>query len=149
MLHQEALGAANLTFVSCSAEVERILGPDIMRSVAHLVPDILEHLPILLYQGSSPAYCSLCKAFLLVSTNLAWCTASTPLHLVGFPGMDLSLIVLCSVSLLSHRDVGEVILLLSSLSCIPVATVCRLWDGTRTLLYSRSGKGVLCEGECL
>ena len=37
----------------CSERVGRILQPDVMKSVAHLLPDILQSLPVLLYQGKS------------------------------------------------------------------------------------------------
>lgn len=42
-------GAAR--YESCSAEVAQALGADVMQSVAHLVPDLLEAYPLLLYQG--------------------------------------------------------------------------------------------------
>eukprot|EP00884_Botryococcus_braunii_P019093 jgi/Botrbrau1/5868/Bobra.0366s0047.1 len=48
---QEALGARNITFVACSSDVERVLGPDVMKTVAPLIPEILEHVPLLLFQG--------------------------------------------------------------------------------------------------
>ena len=49
---QEALGVPeHVTFQECSAEVGDALGPDVMKSVKHLVPDILASLPLLLYQG--------------------------------------------------------------------------------------------------
>lgn len=39
------------TFVACSDNVADALGPDVMKSVKHLIPDILVHIPVLLYQG--------------------------------------------------------------------------------------------------
>lgn len=39
------------TFVACSDEVAHAMGPDVMKSVKHLIPDILAHIPLLLYQG--------------------------------------------------------------------------------------------------
>ena len=40
-----------MVFVGCSPVVDRILAPDVMKSVKHLVPDLLANLPVLLYQG--------------------------------------------------------------------------------------------------
>ncbi len=56
MLHgkllQAGLGAQkDITFVGCSEEVNRILSPDVMKSVKHLFPDLLATMPVLLYQG--------------------------------------------------------------------------------------------------
>ena len=49
---QEALNVKpNTTFVSCSAEVGSVLGPDVMKTVKPLIPDLLAALPVLLYQG--------------------------------------------------------------------------------------------------
>ena len=49
---QAALGVAGkVDFESCSEEVGEILGLDIMKSVKYLIPDILAHVPMLLYQG--------------------------------------------------------------------------------------------------
>eukprot|EP00891_Asterochloris_glomerata_P003274 jgi/Astpho2/3274/fgenesh1_pm.00053_%23_4_t len=46
------LGAQkDITFVGCSEEVNRILSPDVMKSVKHLFPDLLATMPVLLYQG--------------------------------------------------------------------------------------------------
>jgi hypothetical protein len=41
----------NITFVGCSGKVDKALAADIMKSVVYLVPDLLDNLPILLYQG--------------------------------------------------------------------------------------------------
>ena len=38
-------------FLECSDAVGAALGPDVLKSVKHLVPDILASLPLLLYQG--------------------------------------------------------------------------------------------------
>ena len=52
MLLQAGLGAhMDITFVGCSDEVNRILSPDVMKSVRQLFPDLLAALPVLLYQG--------------------------------------------------------------------------------------------------
>ncbi|EFN52577.1 hypothetical protein CHLNCDRAFT_138584, partial [Chlorella variabilis] len=52
---QEALGVApGLRFESCSDEVGEALGPDVMKTVKHLVPDLLAAYPMLLYQGRGP-----------------------------------------------------------------------------------------------
>ncbi|KAK9804643.1 hypothetical protein WJX73_003407 [Symbiochloris irregularis] len=49
---QEALGIdSRPKFEACSAEVDRALGPDVMRSAVDLIPEILQHLPMLFYQG--------------------------------------------------------------------------------------------------
>lgn len=51
---QEALHVKpNTTFVSCSEKVGAVLGPDVMKSVKPLIPDLLAALPVLLYQGWS------------------------------------------------------------------------------------------------
>lgn len=39
-------------YVACSEAVADALGPDVMRSVRHLVPDLLAAYPLLLYQGA-------------------------------------------------------------------------------------------------
>ncbi|EFN52655.1 hypothetical protein CHLNCDRAFT_58790 [Chlorella variabilis] len=55
---QEALGVApGLRFESCSDEVGEALGPDVMKTVKHLVPDLLAAYPMLLYQGRCPGSC--------------------------------------------------------------------------------------------
>mmetsp|Transcript_37071 Transcript_37071/g.82444 ORF Transcript_37071/g.82444 Transcript_37071/m.82444 type:complete len:527 (-) Transcript_37071:417-1997(-) len=47
-----ALGAKQeLNYSSCSEVVGDIMAADTMRSVKHLLPDVLDHLPVLLYQG--------------------------------------------------------------------------------------------------
>lgn len=49
---QEALGVPkHIVYESCSEKVGNALGPDVMKSVKHLIPDILAALPMLLYQG--------------------------------------------------------------------------------------------------
>jgi hypothetical protein len=49
---QEALNVKpNTTFVGCSDKVAAVLGPDVMKSVKSLIPDLLAALPVLLYQG--------------------------------------------------------------------------------------------------
>ncbi|KXZ46405.1 hypothetical protein GPECTOR_44g8 [Gonium pectorale] len=49
---KEALRALpNITYVSCSDAVRAAMGADVMRSVKHLLPDILARIPVLLYQG--------------------------------------------------------------------------------------------------
>ena len=53
---QEALQVRpNIKFEGCSSKVAAALGPDVMKSVKHLIPDLLSALPILLYQGLSNA----------------------------------------------------------------------------------------------
>ena len=49
---QEALNVKpNTSFVGCSEEVASALAPDVMKTVKPLIPDLLAHLPVLLYQG--------------------------------------------------------------------------------------------------
>lgn len=49
---QDALGVPQeVEFVSCSNKVGEAMGPDVMRSVLHLLPDVVEAMPLLLYQG--------------------------------------------------------------------------------------------------
>lgn len=38
-------------FISCSDKVAAALGPDVMKTVKPLIPDLLAALPVLLYQG--------------------------------------------------------------------------------------------------
>lgn len=53
---KEHLGVVeNITFVGCSGKVDKALAADIMKSVVYLVPDLLDNLPILLYQGAFDA----------------------------------------------------------------------------------------------
>lgn len=40
-------------FEGCSGRVAEALGPDVMKSVKALIPDLLAALPVLLYQGVS------------------------------------------------------------------------------------------------
>jgi vitellogenic carboxypeptidase-like protein len=55
----------DLVYAACSKEVDAILGHDVMKSVAHLVPDLLERSHVLLYQGQFDAECG-------VASNEAW-----------------------------------------------------------------------------
>lgn len=49
---QKVLGVPeDMVFESCSEEVGEALGPDVMKSVKPLIPDILRSMPLLLYQG--------------------------------------------------------------------------------------------------
>lgn len=49
---KQALGIdADTTFESCSQQVDKVLGPDVMKSVKYLLPDLLDRYPVLLYQG--------------------------------------------------------------------------------------------------
>ena len=49
---QEAIHAQpDATFEACSATVADAMEPDVMKSIKHLIPDILAHVPMLLYQG--------------------------------------------------------------------------------------------------
>lgn len=51
---QASLGVSpGITFESCSPHVGDVLGPDVMRSVEHLVPELLGAYPLLLYQGGA------------------------------------------------------------------------------------------------
>ncbi|KAL3157467.1 hypothetical protein ABBQ32_011934 [Trebouxia sp. C0010 RCD-2024] len=53
---QEALGVKPGTkFEGCSERVAEALGPDVMKSVKDLIPDLLAALPVLLYQGQFDA----------------------------------------------------------------------------------------------
>jgi len=61
---QEALNVKpNTTFVGCSDKAASVLGPDVMKSVKPLIPDLLAALPVLLYQGqlvSLIPFCPVC-----------------------------------------------------------------------------------------
>jgi carboxypeptidase C (cathepsin A) len=49
---KEAMGAhPGVKYVSCSKVVGDKMAADTMQSVRHLLPDVLEHMPVLLYQG--------------------------------------------------------------------------------------------------
>ncbi|GIL69722.1 hypothetical protein Vretifemale_703 [Volvox reticuliferus] len=54
-----------LSWESCSAEVDHIMGHDVMKSVKNLVADLLDYMPVLLYQGQWDAECG-------VGSNDAW-----------------------------------------------------------------------------
>lgn len=56
---------AHLTYAACSKEVDGIMGHDVMKSTAHLVPDLLTRSHVLLYQGQFDAECG-------VASNEAW-----------------------------------------------------------------------------
>ena len=45
----------HVKFESCSETVGNALGPDVMKSVKPLIPDILQSVPVLLYQGKQHA----------------------------------------------------------------------------------------------
>ncbi len=47
------LAPAQGVYASCNDVVRAIMGADVMQSVAHLVPDLLNHIHVLLYQGRS------------------------------------------------------------------------------------------------
>jgi vitellogenic carboxypeptidase-like protein len=55
----------DLTYAACSKEVDAIMGHDVMKSVANLVPDLLQRSHLLLYQGQFDAECG-------VASNEAW-----------------------------------------------------------------------------
>lgn len=66
-LMQEHLGAEkDIEFVSCSDKVGRVLGADVMKSVKHLIPDLLANYPVLLYQGKRR------RASLVVCSQVFW-----------------------------------------------------------------------------
>ncbi|GAX77586.1 hypothetical protein CEUSTIGMA_g5030.t1 [Chlamydomonas eustigma] len=49
---KEAMSAhPDLNYVSCNKVVGEKMAADTMQSVKHLLPDVLEHIPVLLYQG--------------------------------------------------------------------------------------------------
>ena len=63
---KRALGVPNITWTSCSDEVDLILGPDIMKSVKHLVQDLVSNeVPSLFYAGQFDAECG-------AASNDAW-----------------------------------------------------------------------------
>ena len=47
---------AQVEYKSCNKEVGAIMAEDTMQSVKHLLPDILNHLPVLLYQVGLQAF---------------------------------------------------------------------------------------------
>eukprot|EP00775_Hariotina_reticulata_P013690 gene13690-13812_t len=55
----------NLVYEACSKVVDGIMGHDVMKSVANLVPDLLARSHVLLYQGQFDAECG-------VASNEAW-----------------------------------------------------------------------------
>ena len=57
--------AAPLKYESCSPVVDRIMGADVMRSTAKLVPDLLAHGHVMLYHGQFDAECG-------ARSNEAW-----------------------------------------------------------------------------
>lgn len=64
---QAALRAdPDVTFVGCSPEVGDALGPDVMKSVKRLIPDILARVPILLYQGCATLLSLLQMLFVII-----------------------------------------------------------------------------------
>lgn len=52
-------------YEACSKEVDGVMGHDVMKSVANLVPDLLARSHVLLYQGQFDAECG-------VASNEAW-----------------------------------------------------------------------------
>lgn len=55
----------DVVYAACSPEVDRVMGHDVMKSVARLVPDLLARSNVLLYQGQWDAECG-------VASNEAW-----------------------------------------------------------------------------
>lgn len=55
----------HIEYQSCSKEVDGIMGHDVMKSVAHLVPDLITFSHVMLYQGQFDAECG-------VASNEAW-----------------------------------------------------------------------------
>ncbi|GBF91928.1 serine carboxypeptidase-like [Raphidocelis subcapitata] len=76
------LGAkADITYVSCSPEVDAAMGHDVMKSTANLVPDLLAFSHVLLYHGQFDAECG-------VGSNEAWISQlAWPGH-TGFVNAD-------------------------------------------------------------
>eukprot|EP00878_Enallax_costatus_P025460 GHUV01027238.1.p1 GENE.GHUV01027238.1~~GHUV01027238.1.p1 ORF type:complete len:479 (+),score=118.13 GHUV01027238.1:82-1518(+) len=55
----------DIVYESCSKTVDKIMGHDVMKSVAHLVPDLIALSHVMLYQGQFDAECG-------VASNEAW-----------------------------------------------------------------------------
>ncbi|WIA29141.1 hypothetical protein OEZ86_011652 [Tetradesmus obliquus] len=55
----------DIVYEACSKVVDGIMGHDVMKSVANLIPDLLERSHVLLYQGQFDAECG-------VASNEAW-----------------------------------------------------------------------------
>eukprot|EP00882_Tetradesmus_deserticola_P021028 GHRQ01022738.1.p1 GENE.GHRQ01022738.1~~GHRQ01022738.1.p1 ORF type:complete len:106 (-),score=28.84 GHRQ01022738.1:596-913(-) len=55
----------DLVYEACSKVVDGVMGHDVMKSVANLVPDLLARSHVLLYQGQFDAECG-------VASNEAW-----------------------------------------------------------------------------
>ncbi|MEW5298618.1 MAG: hypothetical protein WDW36_001716 [Sanguina aurantia] len=69
---KEEMGiAANATWLSCSLEVDAVLGHDMMHSVRHLMVDLLAFYHVLLYQGQWDAECGYASNDKWIST-LKW-----------------------------------------------------------------------------
>lgn len=64
---------ASIQWASCSPVVGKIMRPDVMRSVHHLVPDLIAYHPVLIYLGQFDAECG-------VASNDAW------LNKMAWPG---------------------------------------------------------------
>jgi len=63
---KKAIGAKpDMTYVSCSPEVDQILAGDVMKSTKRLVEDLLHYYPVLIYAGQFDAECG-------VASNDAW-----------------------------------------------------------------------------
>lgn len=67
-------------FEGCSERVAEALGPDVMKSVKDLIPDLLAALPVLLYQGVS--------AWLICDIHLAFRCSN---HEIVLPARALQL----------------------------------------------------------
>lgn len=63
--HLPSYPCRDIVYEACSKVVDGIMGHDVMKSVANLIPDLLECSHVLLYQGQFDAECG-------VASNEAW-----------------------------------------------------------------------------
>eukprot|EP00879_Flechtneria_rotunda_P013752 GHRR01014365.1.p1 GENE.GHRR01014365.1~~GHRR01014365.1.p1 ORF type:complete len:296 (+),score=89.33 GHRR01014365.1:1001-1888(+) len=71
----------DIVYEACSKVVDGVMGHDVMKSVAHLVPDLIARSNVLLYQGQFDAECG-------VASNEAWISKLAWLGHTGFNNAD-------------------------------------------------------------
>lgn len=66
----------HIVYESCSKEVDRIMGHDVMKSVANLVPDLIAFSHVMLYQGQFDAECGVASNEAWISKLVSTCTVT-------------------------------------------------------------------------
>ncbi|CAK0783932.1 hypothetical protein CVIRNUC_007135 [Coccomyxa viridis] len=141
----------HVKFESCSETVGNALGPDVMKSVKPLIPDILQSVPVLLYQGQMDAQDG-------VASNEPWIYGLDWHGKDGFQAANRQIWKLSKAHVESHDACLRIDLLASDSQSLDIAQ----WQGAgRHMLMEESAKwsasgsraaeeevGAACSGAC-